>query len=137
MIGQNGNEIEGKAERVSRKELSCIYTKRWNSRGMEVVCGEGHVTTDCYATEGELGEIVMNDRKKKEYYLPVSPPSLTIGHPVESVPGYWQLGQRKGHSLDGKAKGINPSSIFSVVHGTVFSQHTEMPKVACLNLNLS
>lgn len=79
----------------------------------------------------------MNDRKKNEYYLPVSPPSLTIRHPVESVPGYWQLVQRKGHSLERKAKGINPSSIFSVVLRTVFSQHTEMPKIACLNLNLS
>lgn len=56
---------------------------------MEVVCGEGHLMTDGYATEGEPGEIVMNDRKKKDYYLLVSPPSLTIGHPVESVPGYW------------------------------------------------
>lgn len=95
------------------------------------------MTTDCYAAEGEPGEIVMNDRKKNEYYLPASPPSLTIGHPVESVPGYWQLVQRKGHSLDGEAKGINPSSIFSDVHWTVFSQHNEMPKIACLNLNLS
>lgn len=88
MIQQNGNKIEGKAERVSRKELSCIYTKRWNSRGMEVVCEEGHRMTDCYAAEGEPGEIVMNDRKNNEYYLPVSPRSMTIGHPVKSVPGY-------------------------------------------------
>lgn len=55
---------------------------------MKVVCGEGHLTTDCYTAEGEPGEIVMNDRKNKEYYLPVSAQSMTIGHPVESVPGY-------------------------------------------------
>lgn len=55
---------------------------------MEVVCGEGHMMTDCCTTEGKAGEIVMNDRKKNEYYLLVSQLSMTIEYPVESVPGY-------------------------------------------------
>lgn len=41
---------------------------------MEVVCGEGHLTTDCYAAGGEPGEVVTNDRRNNEYYLPVSSP---------------------------------------------------------------